>query len=603
MIGDILALSGRWADVLGLLILAGTFLAFAAERFPPAVVALGGLMALGLAGLLRVQDLLGAVSNPAPVTIAALFVLSGALVRTGVVEAVTARILSVARRSPRLALGELFAGVAAGSAFLNNTPIVVLGMPILQKLARTLDVAPTKLLIPLSYMAILGGTLTLVGTSTNLIVDGIARDRGEAPFGIFEITGVGLTALAAGLFVLLVLGPRLLPDRRSPGPAEPDEVRFFTELEVLPSGGLAGRRLGEAPWLRQPGLRLVGVKRGRHLARAGLEEWVADAGDRLLAVGSAHELAGLLTRREVRLGLRGPGFRDSDIPADHLIEDQMVEVMVGPAHPTLGRPITELPLLNQLKMLLVGMARFNHTPGPTLQDVRVRVGDRLLVLADRETRAEIAASPNLVGLRHAGARRFRRQKAPWAVLAMAATIALPALGLADIALAATLAVAFVLLTRCLEADEAWSMLDANVLVLIVAMLAFGSALSRAGSIDLIVSFARPLMEGHSLLVVILLLYFVTSALTELVTNNGVAAVMVPIGLGLAEALGTDARPLLVAIMFGASASFATPIGYQTNTMVYSAGGYRFLDFVRIGVPMNLIVGGATCLAISLFFAP
>lgn len=589
------------AAVIGLVLLVGLFVAFISERFAPVVVGVAGVAAVMLLGFVSVDDVRAVFSNAAPVAIAALFVLSGALVRTGVIEAVMGVLLRRADKKPKRVLTEVFGGALLTAAVVNNTPVVMVLIPVVQRLSRVVGVAATRLLIPLSYLAIMGGTLTLVGTSTNLLVDGVSRSLGQPAFGIFEITGVGVVAALAGTLLLLLLGPKLLPDRPDTTPEETRSRACLSELLVLERSDVIGRKISEVSALKPDRVKVLGLKRDNQVFRKSLEEMKLKQDDRLIVAASPHELAAYAAGNSFEVGMQGlRGGVDLSVkrrPADVTI----YEAIVGPTHPNLGRSLVEIPMLSRLNIRILGIGRGWHLPGPDLRSARLRASDTLLIAAAPSEAEALRENVHLTGMTLADATPFRRSRAPVAIIALLGTVIGAAFGIMPIEGLAILAVALLLMTRTIDPSEAWESIDGSLLVLIYAMLAIGTGFQHAGSVDLLVDLVAPWLGNAPLLLLIFSVYILTSILTEVVTNNAVAVLVTPIVIGLAHQLGIDPRPLIVAVMFAASASFATPIGYQTNTLVYAAADYRFADFMRIGIPMNLVVGVAASLAIWLLF--
>ncbi len=564
-----------------LAILVVMFVLFVRETFPVEVTAIAGAAVMLLLGMLPIKDGLAVLSNSAPWTILMMFLIMGGLVRTGAVE----MIISIAEKHvearPRLTIVVLFSFIAVASAFMNNTPLVAVMIPVVMQIAIRLKTAPSKLMIPLSYMTVLGGMMSLIGTSTNLLVDGVAREEGLAPFTIFEIMPLGLALTVAGGLYLMLAGQKLLPMRQSMGMLLSDrrKMKFFTEVAVPEGSALTGQSPQDVDLFRRDGVRVIDVLRGDASLRRDMASVRLAPGDRVVLRTEMTELMGLKARKDV-------------VMVDKLssVATETVEVLISPGCRMEGRSLGELRLRRRYGVYVLAAHRRNQNIGRQLDELVVRVGDTLLLEGATEDIQRLAADMDLVDISHPSIKAFRRAKAPIAIAALLFVVLLSAFDMAPITALGLVSVAVILLTRCIDSDEAFSFIDGRLLAMIFAMLAVGEGLDHTGAVGLIVTGAKPWLEGLSPFWLILCIYFLGLILTEFLSNNAVAVIYTPIAMHLGTSLGLDPRPFAVTVMFSATLAFATPVGYQTNMMVYGPGGYRFSDYMKIGIPLNIITG-------------
>lgn len=554
----------------------------------PDIILLGGLTGLLAVGIVTPAQAFAGFANPAVITIAALFVVAAGIRETGGLDFLGRRVLGQPRSLASAQL-RMMLPVSGISAFLNNTPVVAMMVPLVIDWARRARLSIRRLLLPLSYAAIFGGVCTLIGTSTNLVVAGmaLAHDPGLR-FGMFDIAWLGVPVLVVGTLYVLVASRWLLPDGASEREALEHPREYTVLMRLEPGSPIVGQTIEKAGLRHLPGLYLVEIERDGHVMPAVGPQTRLYPDDRLLFAGIVDSVVDL---RKIR-GL---------VPATDQVDKLegrpqrcMVEAVVAAQSPLLGKTVRETGFRTLYNAAIIAVHRHGERIRSKVGDIILRPGDVLLLETERWFVHKRRHDHTFALLREVeGSEPPKHDKAWLATTILLAMVAVSAAGLMRLEVAALLAAAGMLLSRCLTSEQGRRSLDLRVLVTIAAAFGIGAALDRSGAAQVlgtgIVHFALPLGPIGVLAAV----YVATAVLTEFVTNNAAAALMFPVAAASAHMASMELRPVLLVLMIAASASFSTPIGYQTNLMVYGPGGYRFGDFLRIGLPLQVLIGALT----------
>ena len=585
-----------WQAWTTIAITVGVFLFNALTNLSAEVVFLGGTAVLFVSGILSEQDALAGFSNPGMITVAVLYIVVTGLTQTGGMNWVSQKVLGLPK-GQNAALLRMMPPVMGMSAFLNNTPVVAMFIPVISDWSRKLRISPSKLMIPLSYAAIFGGTCTLIGTSTNLVVNGLLIASTDQPgLKLFDLAVVGLPCAIAGMIYLYTTHHWTLPSRK-PVISETDDVRQYTVEMVVPNDSpLSGKSIEKAGLRHLPGLYVVEIIRDRVIIPAVSPKEILRDGDRLVFIGAIdsiidlHRLRGLQPSTDEVFKL--------DTPRS---ERCLIEAVVSNTCPILGKTIREGKFRTQYKAVVLAVARNGERLAGKIGSIRLQPGDTLLLEANSNFVAQQRISNDFYLVNGIpDSEPLRHEKAPLAMIILALMVVLASFGFLSMLKAAVLASVVMLLTGCCSSVRAFRNIEWSVLLVIGAALSIGKALETTGAAGAI---ATTLVQfsGDNPWLALAIVYGVTNLLTEAITNNAAAALIFPIALALSQNLEVNFTPFAIAIMIGASASFSTPIGYQTNLMVYGPGGYKFSDFMRVGIPLNALFWLITVTLTPIFY--
>ena len=579
--------------VLVLALLVAAVALFATEKFPVDFVALMVLGALLALNLVTPQEGISGFSNPATITVGAMFILSAALRKTGALGSLGRTLLRFGKSGPLLVLLVMLT-VGVVSAFINNTAAVAVFLPMVLTLGRRRSISPARLLIPLSYASQFGGVCTLIGTSTNLLVSSIAEKEGLGAFSMFEFAPLGLIMLVAGTLYLLFLGPWVLPERPATPLTETYQLGdYIIELRIPADSPLVGKTIATSELGDARAITVLEILREKEKLWRPLHETLL-AGDVLLVSGKLDELMELRDSSklviEPRFKLEDEILRTKDVT--------LVEVLIAPRSTLIGHTLAALSFSRRYNALALAIQRRGQTLREKLKDVPLQFGDALLLQTPQVEVERLRADENFIVLAEVEEPALRRGKAPLALAITALVVIVAAFGVLPILVTALLGCVLIVMTRCISLEEAYAAIDWKVIFLLAGILPLGIAMEKSGAAGWIAGHTLGIVGSHGPTVVLAAIYLLTALLTETMSNNAAAVLIAPISISTAVAMGVDPKPFLIAVCFAASTSFATPVGYQTNTMVYNAGGYRFTDFMRAGIPLNLIFWG-----LAVFFIP
>jgi di/tricarboxylate transporter len=592
-----------WEAWFTLVVVAGMVALLTRDVFPPVMAVLGADIVLLTSGIITTEEAFSGFGNPAPVTVAALFVLAAAVEKTGALQPLINATLGNGDGS-RWRLLRLLAPTAAASAFLNNTPIVAMLAPQVSDWAEKRDLPASWFLMPISFATILGGVVTVIGTSTNLVVSGLMVQAGMAPIGMFEITKIGLPVAALGVTMLVLLSHRLLPDRRGARQQFEAEIReYVVHMEVVPDGPLDGLTVEQGGLRNLQGVFLAEIQRLQETIAPAAPTMVLRGGDRLVFAGRADMIRDLQTMRGLRGGEVDAGAESGGgVSAATLGSRTFFEVVVSGTSPLVGHTLKESDFRSRYQAAVIAIHRAGERVHAKLGEVRLREGDTLLLVSDVDFGKRWRHRSDFLLVAHLGGHTpvTTRQSILVGLVALA-VVGVAGAGLMPILQASLLGAVLLVLARVLSPWEAKASVDLDVILVIAASFGIGAAIESSGLAAVLGGGIVDAFRGWGPLGVLLAVTVATIMLTELITNNAAAVLLFPIAIAAAGGVGADPRPFAIAVTIAASASFLTPIGYQTNTMVYGLGGYRFTDFITLGLPLTLLVTVAIMVFVPTFW--
>ncbi|MCG6918794.1 MAG: SLC13 family permease [Deltaproteobacteria bacterium] len=565
-----------------------TLILLITEKLPVDLTAIGVMVALMTTGILSPLEAVAGFANPAVITVGAMFLISKSMIRTGAVGFIGETVIHLSRGRPKLAMLLALLIVAFASGFINNTPVVVLFIPIIMSLSCAYDLSPSKLLIPVSYASILAGTCTLIGTSTNIIVSDLSLMYGYGKLGIFELTPLGVPIALLGIGFIYFASSRLMPGHATPvcEVKDSEHRRYLAEFVVGPDSPMIGRDPQQALAEKSPFFEVFEIIRKSHIIYPWRQRVKAEAGDTLLVKGSPNEILGVL--REKFVDLHQPGQDLNFIPGDK--ESVILELIIPPQSALLGERLLESTLHGTHDIHIIAVKRREvHYIEQKIRELKIKIGDILLVQCHEDELEQLRRNPDFIVVEDVHHEIIHKKKAPMAGVIFAALIIFASTGLADIMVCALAGAFLMILTGCLPLRDAYRAMQANVLILIVGTIALGTAMEKTGTAKFYAQEFISLLKTLGPVTILAGLLVFTSLSTQLLSNNATAVLMMPIAVSVALELGVNPKPFIIAVCFGASACFATPVGYQTNLLVYGPGGYRFSDYLKLGIPLNLIV--------------